>query len=129
MAKYTGKDGKVTTDTDAVVNLKGFTLEENAEELDASIIDGGNNYSCEGGQESWSGTVEVLFDPLDAGIANLLPGAKVALVLYPTGDVAGITKTGSALVTGVSTPIETNGMIAQSITYKGDGALVTATIP
>ena len=131
MAKYTGKDGKVKTGAtpDSVVNLRSFTLEKAAEELDASIIDGNNNYACEGGQESWSGTIEVLYDPADAGAVNLANGAKVDVELYPIGDASGdVQESGTALITGVSRPVEVNGMISQSISFKGDGALTTTTI-
>lgn len=131
MAKYTGKDGKVKTGAtpDSVVNVRSFSYEETSEELDASIIDGGNNYACEEGQSKVSGTIEVLYDPADAGAVNLNARGKVAIELYPIGDATGdVKKDGTALITSVSTPVEVNGMITQSIGFTIDGAWNTSTI-
>lgn len=131
MTTYTGKDGTVKTGSgaDSVVNLTGFVIEQAAEELDASIIDGSDSYETESGQLSWSGTIEVLYDPADAGAINLDVGNIIEFQFYPRGDSLE-SYIGDGLITGISTPVEVNGMIRQTVSLKGDDALtITGSLP
>ena len=131
--KYRGCDGVVKTGAapDQIIELVGFSIDEAANALDASILNDGCNRRVKSGQKSWSGTIDTYYDPGDDGIANLEIGALLPAEFYPSGeliDVGNFSLIGEILVTSIGTPVETEGSITQSYGFEGNGALTRTEI-
>jgi hypothetical protein len=88
MANHKGSEGTVKVGSNAVAEIRSFSLEENADTLeDTSMGDSARTYLSS--LTSWSGTVDVFWDETDAtGQGALTIGAEVTLNLYPEGDTA-----------------------------------------
>ena len=129
--KYKGCNGQVKTGValDSIVELIGFSVDESAEALDASVIGSDCSKRVVKGQTSWTGSIDAYYDPAAVGTNNLSVGSDVLLTLYPAGDTPGLQElAGQALITSVGTPVEIEGMIQQSFSYEGNGALSKTTI-
>ncbi len=123
---YSGCKGVVQVGAvpDRIVELTGFTIDQSANSLDASILDGTCTRRVKAGQLSWSGTIEAFYDPVDAGLTFLTVGSNVPAQFYPTGEETGEQYLfGSILITSVGLPVVTDGMITQSFAFDGDGVL------
>lgn len=122
---YSGCEGLVTVFGQAVIELTGFTVEQSTNALDASKMDGTCNRSVKKGKTSWSGNVDIFYDPDELWRDDLKNGLVVGLTMYPE-----VSKnlSGNALISNISTPIEIDGMITQSFTYEGIGELDTGGI-
>ena len=123
MSSYTGCNGSINIDGQAIIELTGFTIDEATETISEPIMDGECAVDVEAGNKSWGGAIEGFFDPDDLGQAPLENGAIVSAVFQP---IIGYTISGLILITGVSLPIETDGMITQSFTFEGKGLTVKA---
>lgn len=126
--KYKGCNGVVKTGAlaDQIIELVGFSIDESASALDASILNDDCNRRVKGGQKSWSGTVDTYYDPADPGMSNMIVGASIPAEFYPSGEVldaGNFLLEGEILITSVSLPIETEGSITQSFGFEGSGAL------
>ena len=118
MSTYTGCNGTITVDGQTIIELTGFTIDEATDAIREPIMDGDCADDVEAGSKSWSGSIEEFFDPDDVGLGVLVNGATVLAVFTP---IAGYTITGEILITAISMPIETDGMITQSFTFEGKG--------
>ena len=123
MSSYTGCNGTITIDGATIIELTGFTIEEATETIQEPIMDGNCSVDVEAGNKSWSGSIEAFFDPDDLGLSPLENGATVAAVFTP---ISGYTITGLILITAISMPVETDGMITQSFSFEGKGTPVKA---
>jgi len=131
--KTKGCQGVVITAANQIIELIGFTIEQALSAIDSSVLGAGAVKEIKAGQSSWSGTIDVFYDPGDAGIANmegaLDTGQLVILKMYPGGDTSGLREySGTALITGISTPVESDGMVQQSFTYEGSGLLTKGAV-
>ena len=121
---YSGCNGVVKSGVATLAELTGFSLEQSTNALDNTIIDGTCNRRVKAGQKSWTGTIDAFYDPADAALTLLVNGAELNVELYPIGEASGDQLlTGDILVTSVSLPVEKDGMITQSISFEGNGAL------
>ena len=79
---------------------------------------------------TWDGSVDVYWDETDStgqGAATI--GSSITLNVYPEGATTGDTYfSGTAIVTGISRTASFDGMVEQSITFKGTGALSISTV-
>lgn len=129
MATHTGSEGTVKVGSNAIAEIRSFSIEETADTLeDTSMGDTARTYKSS--LTSFSGSVDVLWDENDSsGQGALTIGAEVTLNLYPEGDAAGDTYlTGSAIVTGRSISSSYDGLVEMSITVQGNGALTSTTV-
>jgi len=129
MATHAGSEGTVKVDSNAVAEIRSFSIEETADTLeDTTMGDTARTYKSS--LTSFSGSVDVLWDETDSsGQGALTIGAEVTLNLYPEGDAASDTYlTGSAIVTGRSISSSYDGLVEMSITVQGNGALTTTTV-
>ena len=129
MATHTGSEGTVKVGSNAIAEIRSFSIEETADTLeDTTMGDTARTYKSS--LTSFSGSVDVLWDETDSsGQGALTIGASVTLNLYPEGDAAGDTYlTGSAIVTGRSISSSYDGLVEMSITVQGNGALTTTTV-
>ena len=129
MANHKGSEGTVKVGSNAVAEIRSFSIEETGDTLeDTSMGDSARTYLAS--LTSWSGSVDVFWDETDtSGQGALDVGSSVTLNLYPEGDTAGGTYyTGTAIVTGKSISSAFDGMVEASISVQGTGALTETTV-
>ena len=122
MACISGKNGALSVDggTTNVAQLTAWTITQNAETIEASYM--GADWKCiKPGHSSWEGTAEAIFETTEV---YPTVGTVVQLIAY---EIAGTTTyTGDAIVTSIETSVGVEDMITVSLSFTGDGALVTA---
>jgi len=129
MATHTGSEGTVKVGSDAIAEIRSFSIEETADTLDDTTM-GDTARTYKPSLTTFSGSVDVLWDETDStGQGALTVGAEVTLALYPEGDASGDTYlTGSAIVTNRSISSSHDGLVEMSISVQGNGALTTSTV-
>lgn len=128
MATHKGKEGVVKIGSDVVGEVKSFSVEITANEVNTSTL-GSDWTGTDSTQNSWSGSLDLFYDPADTAQGGVTVGDKVTLALYYEGDTAGLAyDTGSALITSVSRSQSFDGMVEQTVSFTGDGALTTSTV-
>tara|TARA_R110000803_G_scaffold21295_2_gene53763 strand:- start:1088 stop:1477 length:390 start_codon:yes stop_codon:yes gene_type:complete len=129
MATHAGSEGTVKVGSDAIAEIRSFSIEETADTIeDTSMGDGARTYKPS--LTSFSGSIDVFWDETDTtGQGGLTIGAEVTLNLYPEGDTTGDSYlSGSAIVTGRSVSSSFDGLVEMSISVQGNGALTTSTV-
>ena len=129
MATHKGSEGTVKVGSNAVAEIRSYSIEESADTLeDTSMGDSARTYKPS--LTSFSGSLDVFWDELDtSGQGALSIGSEVTLNVFPEGDATGDTYyTGSAIVTGVSRTASFDGLVEASISVQGNGALTESTV-
>lgn len=129
MATHTGSEGTVKVGSNAIAEIRSFSIEQSADTLeDTTMGDTARTYKSS--LTTYTGTVDVLWDETDTtGQGALTIGAEVTLNLYPEGDVTGDTYyTGTAIVTGRTINSSYDGLVEMSISVQGSGALTETTV-
>ena len=129
MATHKGSEGTVKVGSNAVAEIRSYSIEESADTLeDTSMGDSARTYKSS--LTSFAGSLDVFWDETDAsGQGALTIGSEVVLNVYPEGDTTGDSYyTGSAIVTGVSRSASFDGLIEASISVQGNGALTSTTV-
>ena len=129
MATHKGSEGTVKVGSNAVAEIRSYSIEESADTLeDTSMGDSARTYKPS--LTSFSGSLDVFWDETDtSGQGALSIGSEVTLNFYPEGDASGDTYySGSAIVTGVSRTGSFDGLVEASISVQGNGALTESTV-
>ena len=129
MATHKGSEGTVKVGSNAVAEIKSYSIEESADTLeDTSMGDSARTYKPS--LSNFSGSLDVFWDEtVTNGQGALSIGSEVTLNVYPEGDTTGDTYyTGSAIVTGVSRSASFDGLVEASISVQGNGALTSSTV-
>jgi predicted secreted protein len=129
MATHTGSEGTVKVGSNAIAEIRSFSIEESADTLeDTTMGDTARTYKSS--LTTYTGSVDVLWDETDTtGQGALTIGAEVTLNLYPEGDTSGDTYyTGTAIVTGRTINSTYDGLVEMSISVQGSGALTETTV-
>ena len=129
MSSHKGSEGIVKVGSNAVAEIRYYSIEESADTLeDTSKGDSARTYKPS--LTSFSGSLDVFWDETDSsGQGALSIGSEVTLNVYPEGDTTGDTYyTGSAIVTGVSRTGAFDGLVEASISVQGNGALTESTV-
>lgn len=113
--------------------VRSYTLEIASNTIDVSTL-GTDWKSFLRGQRSWSGTLECFYDPTDPAQMELESqvdaGQSVTLTFLDLGNTAGNPrKSGSAVITNVTTTVATEDAIGLSISFQGQGELTVDTVP
>jgi len=129
MATNIGKDGAVYSGSNAVAEIKDWSLETTSETVDTTVM-GDDWMTHTATQKSWTASFTANWDPSDTnGQQTLTEGASVTLKLYPTGNTSSnIEWSGTATITSVSKTASFDGMVEASFSAQGDGALAEATV-
>lgn len=129
MATHTGSEGTVKVGSNAIAEIRSFSIEETADTLDDTTM-GTIARTYKSSLTTFTGTIDVLWDETDAtGQGALTIGASVTLNLYPEGDTSGdVYLTGEAIVTGRSVNSTFDGLVEMSISVQGNGALSQTTV-
>ena len=129
MATHTGSEGTVKVGSNAIAEIRSFSIDQQADTLDDTTM-GDTARTFKSSLTTYTGTVDVLWDETDTnGQGALTIGAEVTLNLYPEGDVTGDTYyTGTAIVTGRTINSSYDGLVEMSISVQGSGALTETTV-
>lgn len=129
MAIHKGSEGTVKVGSNAIANIRSYSIEESADTLEQTIM-GATSRAYVASLSTFSGSVDVYWDETDtSGQGALTIGAEVTLNFYPEGDTSGDTYyTGTAIVTGITRSASFDGNIEASISVQGDGALLETTV-
>ena len=128
MATHLGKEGTVQVGSNAIAEIRGFSIDEQIDTVeDTSMGDSSKSYLAS--IKDFSGSVDVLYDETDTnGQTALSVGSSVTLNFAPEGTASGDVKlTGTAIVTGKSITSSFDGLVESSITIQGTGGLTTGT--
>lgn len=128
MANHIGSEGLVKVGSSTIGELRSYSFSETAGTIeDSTLTDTAKTYKA--GQTTWAGSCDAFWDEADAGQTALTAGAEIVMNFYPEGDASGDTyRSGSALVTEISTSTSTDGMVEVSFSFQGTGTLSTATV-
>jgi predicted secreted protein len=124
MAAHAGSEGIVKIGDHQIAEVKSWSLEEQCDTVDASII--GTKWRKNLATiNSWSGSIEAFWDETDAqGQGAFKLGATLELKLYPEG--VGNDKhcfTGTAIVSSISRQGSFDGLVESSFSFQGNGEL------
>lgn len=127
MATHTGSEGTLKVGANTIGEIRSFSISESANTLeDTSMGDAARTYKPS--LTTFTGSVDVFWDELDAGQVALVVGSSVTFSAYPEGATAGDKYyTGTAIVTGLTINSSFDGMVEASITLQGTGALSLST--
>ena len=128
MATHLGKEGTVQVGSNAIAEIRGFSIDETIDVVeDTSMGDSSKTYLAS--IKDFSGSVDVLYDETDTnGQTALSVGSSVTLNFAPEGTASGDVKlTGTAIVTGKSITSTFDGLVESTITVQGTGGLTTTT--
>jgi hypothetical protein len=128
MATHLGKEGTVQVGSNAIGEIRGFSIDETIDTVeDTSMGDASKSYLAS--IKDFSGSVDVLYDETDTnGQTALAVGSSVTLNFAPEGSDSGDVKlTGTAIVTGKSITSTFDGLVESTITVQGTGGLTTTT--
>jgi len=128
MATHLGKEGTVQVGSNAIAEIRGFSIDETIDTVeDTSMGDSSKSYLAS--IKDFSGSVDVLYDETDTnGQTALSVGSSVTLNFAPEGTDSGDVKlTGTAIVTGKSITSSFDGLVESTITVQGTGGLTTTT--
>lgn len=129
MSTFIGKDGAVYVGSNAVAEVRDFSLESSSEIVNDTVM-GDDFMTNKATQKSWSATVNCYYDSSDtSGQLALDEGATVTLNLYPEGNTTGKTYyTGSVIVTSISRSQSFDGLVEITFNGTGTGALTESSV-
>ena len=127
MAIHKGSEGTVHVGTDAIAEIKSYSIEDTMDTVEVTTMgDTFRDYTPS--LESFSGSIDVFWDEVDTAQIALQAGSEVTLKFYPEGTATSAKYyTGTAIVTGVSISASFDGMVEASISVQGKSALTLAT--
>jgi len=129
MATITGNGGTVKVGTDAIAEIRSFSVDETMDTIEDSAM--GDTYrTFKTSLRSWNGSVDVFFDDTDTtGQGALAVGSSVSINFQVEGDESGDhLLSGTALVTGRTINSSFDGMVEASLTLQGSGELTETTV-
>lgn len=130
MANHTGNEGTVMIGSNAIAEVKSWSIEETTETLDDTVIGDTARSRKASGISSFSGSVEAFWDETDTtGQGAMTAGAEVTLNLYPEGNASGdVYFTGSVIITSITRNGSFDGMVEAAFSFEGNGPLTQSTV-
>lgn len=132
MATHTGSEGTVKVGSNAIGEVRSFTLNITGETIEDTAL-GDTARSYKAGLTDGTASVEMFFDE-DAlsgstGQGELDVGSSITLNLYPAGDTVGTTfYSGTALITGKTVTGSFDGMVEMSCEVQFTGGITQADV-
>ena len=128
MATFTGKAGVVQTGSNALAEVRSYSISQTGETTESTSM-GDSAKSFESTLTEFSGSVDLFFDDTDtSGQVSLTIGSSFTLNLAPEGSGSGAYKlSGSAIVTDKTITASHDGLVEMTIGFQGTGALTIGT--
>ena len=129
MATHTGSAGTVKVGSNAIAELKSWTLDQSQDTVETTKL-GDTVKTFSATQSSSSGTMDCFWDETDSnGQVALAIGTTATLNLYPEGATSGDTfYSGSAIITSVGVSQSHDGIVERSFGFQITGAVTIATV-
>ena len=134
MAQIQGSEGSITFASGAAGELRGFSIEMNAETYQTKFptINTPNpalEYAA--GSTSWSGSADIYFDTADAGFgfaqlddgSNNWEGVSGSLVAVVDDNTTDGQVSGTVIITSVSISSTHDGVVEATVSFQGSGEL------
>ncbi len=130
MTTATGNSGSLTFAGSAVTELKTWSLDEAAEQIDDTAM-GDTNRTSKSGLPSATGSIEVHYDEADSVQESMDAGASGVLVLFPKGSATGEPRiTLTVQITGRAGSGGIDEILPQSFNYAlSTGGVVRDLVP
>jgi len=128
MATHNASQGLIKVGSDTLGELKSFNFSETAGTIETTNLSStAKTFAV--GQTSFSGSAEAFWDNDDASQTALSNGAIVTMHFYPEGATTGDKfRSGTCIVSEVSTSLSTQGTVDASFSFTGSGVLTEATV-
>jgi len=128
MATFSGSGGTVLVGSDAIGEIKSYTVDESMDTLeDTSMGDTSRTYKAS--LKSFSGSCDVMFDDTDTAQQAMTVGSEVTMSFQMEGNTSGDHKlSGTVLITGRSISASFDGLVEASLSFQGTGALTEGTV-
>ena len=128
MATFKGKDGVVKVGSNAIGEIRNFSVEETADTIeDTSMGDTARTYKDSLTQ--FTASIDALFDDGDTAQTALTIGSSATFSFLPEGDSSGkYSLSGSGIVTGISRSQSYDCLVEISFSLQGSGALTIGTV-
>ena len=129
MANHTGVSGIVKVGSNAVAELRSFTIDTTAELIeDTTLTDTSRSYQV--GKKGATVSAECWWDETDTnGQIAIIEGSQVVLNLYPEGaDSGDYYYSGTYIMGSNSVSVPTDGIIEASFNATLTGALTRGTV-
>jgi hypothetical protein len=129
MANHTGVSGIVKVGSNAVAELRSFTIDTTAELIeDTTLTDTSRSYQV--GKKGATVSAECWWDETDTnGQIAMVEGSQVVLNLYPEGaDSGDYYYSGTYIMGSNSVSVPTDGIIEASFNATLTGALTRGTV-
>lgn len=131
MSTFLGKEGAVYIGSNAVAEVRDFSVETTAEVVDATAMGATGDWMTKKATlKSWTASVNCYYDSSDTnGQLAMDEGSEVDLKLYPEGNTS--TKTyyyGTLIITSISRSASFDGLVEISFSGDGTGTLTEGTV-
>jgi hypothetical protein len=128
MATFSGSGGTVLVGSDAIGEIKTYTVDETMDTLeDTSMGDTSRTYKAS--LKTFSGSCDVMFDDTDTAQQAMTVGSEVTMSFQMEGNTSGDHKlSGTVLITGRSISASFDGLVEASLSFQGTGALTEGTV-
>jgi len=129
MATHIGNNGSVLVGAAAVAEVLSFSLTENSNVADDTVL--GDGYASHiAGTKNWSGSISCYWDETDAaGQEAMTVGASVTLHLNPDGVTTGdIDFNGTATITSIERSVANDAIVTANFSFQGNGTLTRSVL-
>ena len=128
MAIHKGSEGTVHVGTDAIAEIRSYSVEQSASTIESTTM-GDSARTYESSLTDGTGTIDVYWDETDTAQNALTIGASVTVKFYPEGADSGDTYyTGTALVTGITRSASFDGLVEATINVQFTGGITSTTV-
>lgn len=130
MATQTGNSGVISFGGSDVTELKAWSFDQNAEQIDDTAM-GDTSRTSKSGLPQATGSIEVHYDEADTVQEAMDAGAEGALVIYPKGNATGQPRiTLTVQITGRSGSGAIDEILPQTFNFSlSSGAVVRDLVP
>lgn len=129
MATFKGNEGTVLSGSNAVAEIRSFSVSETADVIEDTVMgDAAKSYVAS--FKDATATVECYFDDTDStGQSTFTVGSSVTVNLQMEGNTSGDHKlSGTALITGRDISIAADGMVEATFAMQITGGLTEGTV-
>jgi len=128
MATFKGNEGTVLSGSDAVAEIRSFSVSETADVIEDTVM-GDSAKSYVASFTDATATVECYFDDTDTAQNSFTVGSSVTLNLQMEGNTSGDHKlSGTALITGRDISVAADGMVEATFSMQITGGLTEGTV-